>query len=960
MKKLYVLLFSFSLFIGMDAVAQQIRYVKEGGVGSGNSWTDASGDLQAMINNSNPGDQVWVAKGVYKPNRRPDDIEVTNNANDRFNSFLLKAEVSVYGGFAGTEDEILDRDIAANETILSGNIGDENTNEDNTYHVVTIVNYMGPKTVFDGFIVEDGYTEAIAGSANTIRVNDQDVPSTRSPGIIMYFVDHMELRNLIVRNNTNAALDQNAGALYMFSGAGGNLRNIQFINNKAMGGAGGAMYVYGLSNIPAVVNFSNVSFIGNSSSGSAGAVYMGQYSDLKFYDCLFENNKSGSEGGTFYLGSSTSTANFYNTNFIGNQAALRGGAIRAPNSGRLNITGGLFENNKVLGTNAGGAISAIASGLVMNIKGATFDSNNTPGNGGGAVYLGTGTYTLEDCVFTKNTCSTTGGAIFLEPNTVSPVKILNCTFENNVSNTTGGALYASGVTVELTSSKFIRNRAVLSGGAMALIGTGSKTIVLNSLFFENEAQTTGGGGGAIYLYSNTTVELYNSSLISNKNPNSTLGGAIYAANAGAAVKMYNTLLYGNRASTATTTLTRHDIYLSTSASVVSKNTITEYYGTDGVDGNIVGQNPLFLSTTLGDTNFLEVAAGSPAIDKADINDVPAGITDILKGLDFDVLGKSRVQNGRMDIGAVEHLGAKSVPTHYLIPEYTIEGTGTKTNDVLGIPAYALAGNITKWEIISGNEKGAFAINPLTGEIIVVDARPLNYELIRQFVLTIRLENDLPNTQGGPDLQKLTVTIDLENIDEIPEKPIVENVVYGNIVTTYRPKLHGIAEPNSLITIYVDGKAYPDATNPYIVNADENGAWNFRFPEELALGFREFSVTSKVRRDAPETVQSPSVKVNLKLFGGGTAGLKPTNVLTPNGDGKNDFWTIENLNEMYPNNEVMVYDKVGKIVFRQKGYQGNWDGTSNGNPLPAGTYYYQITTGTGLDRIKGAITIIRGR
>ena len=75
--------------------------------------------------------------------------------------------------------------------------------------------------------------------------------------------------------------------------------------------------------------------------------------------------------------------------------------------------------------------------------------------------------------------------------------------------------------------------------------------------------------------------------------------------------------------------------------------------------------------------------------------------------------------------------------------------------------------------------------------------------------------------------------------------------------------------------------------------------------------------------------------------------------------------------MYPKHEIVVYDKVGKIVFKWLSsvngpYDSNndngmaWNGTYNGSPLNSGTYYYDINVGAGLDRIKGTITILKGR
>jgi gliding motility-associated-like protein len=85
-------------------------------------------------------------------------------------------------------------------------------------------------------------------------------------------------------------------------------------------------------------------------------------------------------------------------------------------------------------------------------------------------------------------------------------------------------------------------------------------------------------------------------------------------------------------------------------------------------------------------------------------------------------------------------------------------------------------------------------------------------------------------------------------------------------------------------------------------------------------------------------------------------LEANNILTPNGDGKNDMWIVKNI-DMYPQNEVKIFDRAGRMVFHQRGYTGNWNGTVNGQPLAEGTYYYIITLGDNKPQFKGFITII---
>jgi gliding motility-associated-like protein len=82
-----------------------------------------------------------------------------------------------------------------------------------------------------------------------------------------------------------------------------------------------------------------------------------------------------------------------------------------------------------------------------------------------------------------------------------------------------------------------------------------------------------------------------------------------------------------------------------------------------------------------------------------------------------------------------------------------------------------------------------------------------------------------------------------------------------------------------------------------------------------------------------------------------------NTFTPNGDGINDVWTIENLNTN-PHAEVNVFNRYGEKLFTSIGYSTPWDGRYRGEELPVGTYYYIIDPKNGHGVKSGAVTILR--
>ena len=66
-------------------------------------------------------------------------------------------------------------------------------------------------------------------------------------------------------------------------------------------------------------------------------------------------------------------------------------------------------------------------------------------------------------------------------------------------------------------------------------------------------------------------------------------------------------------------------------------------------------------------------------------------------------------------------------------------------------------------------------------------------------------------------------------------------------------------------------------------------------------------------------------------------------LTPNGDGINDTWFINNI-QNYPNSVIRVYNRWGQEVLYSVGYQNDWNGHFEDKPgsLPdSASYYYQI-------------------
>jgi gliding motility-associated-like protein len=81
--------------------------------------------------------------------------------------------------------------------------------------------------------------------------------------------------------------------------------------------------------------------------------------------------------------------------------------------------------------------------------------------------------------------------------------------------------------------------------------------------------------------------------------------------------------------------------------------------------------------------------------------------------------------------------------------------------------------------------------------------------------------------------------------------------------------------------------------------------------------------------------------------------------TPNGDGTNDTWEVENLKDVYPDAVVTIYDRFGKKLIEYKGSaEQGWDGTYLGREMPTTDYWYEINIKEINVQYVGHFTLLR--
>jgi gliding motility-associated-like protein len=83
-----------------------------------------------------------------------------------------------------------------------------------------------------------------------------------------------------------------------------------------------------------------------------------------------------------------------------------------------------------------------------------------------------------------------------------------------------------------------------------------------------------------------------------------------------------------------------------------------------------------------------------------------------------------------------------------------------------------------------------------------------------------------------------------------------------------------------------------------------------------------------------------------------------NIITPNGDRRNDVWDLIELAEL-DQYTIIIIDRLGKRVYKSENYGNDWGGKDmDGNELPVGAYFFKMTHRKSFNVIQGYIQIIR--
>ncbi len=642
------------LFLGIDTFAQTI-HVKSSATGANNgtSWADAYTNLTTALTEAPAGAEIWVAAGTYKPSA---------NTSPASNSFSITKNLKLYGGFAGNETMLSQRNPTTNVTILSGDMsGNDISNDfttnrtDNVYHVVTVA-APGVTITFDGFAVRGGNAPQVPSgisndnrggglfASSPVRIancifSDNSASAGGAVSIAGIDASNSSVENCIFeKNNTNL---QSTG-LHMEQLDGGSVRKTIFRNSA---GVRGAMH---LRTSTAII-IDSCSFIANTSSAIAGGFYS-LNSSYEMSNSTFTDNVASNGGGGMYNEHGTGTNYFISINkctFTGNRVNAgtnRGGAISNFRA-KIQVSNCKFKDN--MATGSGGTLNNTNStnytytdcefeGSSGNFGGVATNYNDTNGSynnckfrgnrsnsGGGALSYGFKAQgTINNCTFEDNTANTIGGAVYVQNDSTS-VSINQCYFSGNKGTNLGGALFLrAGSNTNVSKCDFLGNTST-RGGAVNIQVDSIQRPILNverSTFFINIADEQGGA----FNISNANVVLTNSVVGGNTNLGTAGGGFSNNASRGleSTLRLVNSTVASNTASVGAGVANWQEDSTSSRAILSILNSIFE---NNGANYEIEDGSPTVLSS--GGNHSSDASFGSSLNGPQDASGVSAQFVD---------------------------------------------------------------------------------------------------------------------------------------------------------------------------------------------------------------------------------------------------------------------------------------------------------------------------------------------
>ncbi len=684
-------------------------YVNAAATGNGNglSWANAFTDLQKALQPAIAGDEIWVAKGNYLP---------TTTA-DRTISFRPADGVRIFGGFAGTETSLEQRDWESNPSILSGQIGTPLIT-DNSYHIMCL-SKPDSNTVLDGLTFQYGnaFGSGLDDNGSAILIADSTYTAVIAPRIRNCRFLYNQAKN-------------NGGAIGIFGFAADYSRfeNCYFQQNKAA--QGGAIT---LASNNCNAEFLDCFFLKNEVGVGSGGAVSGQSGSLRFERCRFEENEAKRSGGAVYTiaGTGGLAPMFADCLFLRNRTTsgefVSGDGnvyVLLNEADSFVMTRCQFIENKSTGSTVSPGLVLIPGereDVTIRITDCIFERNESSGTWLVRVPDIKNQFRSMDfqrCRFSGDKCSSIALSRTSFGTTPLTVRIDSCLFENIDNNAGVLRLGLSG-----NSSLSVRNSRLQGNNGARLVDASAVENHFANCIFENNQ------GHGMFVLNDNNYRFDNCVWLKNKlqflmfeafevtmtfancqfDSNVTAKDGAFPFYAGKA-NIYNSVFQNNNGTPLgipqyANPHFEHCFFDSIPANLSPKITFGP--------GNLTGIDPQFADPAAGDFRLLPC---SPLVHAGD-NDHAGGATDLE--------GNPRIAGGRVDIGVYETEGPTIADEPIVAPSCNADSSGiVAVQPSGGCPPYTIS-----WTTSDG-QTGENLTGLASGEYVftIADTRGSEYQL----------------------------------------------------------------------------------------------------------------------------------------------------------------------------------------------------------------------------------------
>lgn len=366
--------------------------------------------------------------------------------------------------------------------------GDIDSNGVGNHPVLKITN-RGNNITLTGLTLQDGLSTSngagLSNNGNNIVLNNthffnnEIIESTQDGGAI-HNTGSLTILNSVFENNRTssdgAAIDILQGSVEIVDSV--------FLNNQAAG-HGGAIDI----DPQGILTVFNTDFSQNTAASHGGAIY--SEGNLKLEAVNFTQNLAveGSGGAAFLTNNSEIRAGY----FFNNTAQSGGGLY---NQGKSQLLSSIFSNNQSTGISpfdGGGGIANMAGGS-LSLESSLISNNFSATNGGGILNLANDSQTgvaIANSAIVNNQAANKGGGIEIASidsfADLSQLTVSNSTISGNQAFI-GGGIRTVGPTT-LTNVTITTNTADFGGGLSENISTASTPALINTIVANNSAPT---------------------------------------------------------------------------------------------------------------------------------------------------------------------------------------------------------------------------------------------------------------------------------------------------------------------------------------------------------------------------------------------------------------------------------------------------------------------------------------